>query len=80
MDDLRCPSRLHGKAVDELTLEVKCDSRRCGAGQGAVVLHYFSLTTGELLDTKKYTDPQTLFAGKEMTNAAYHDPAAVRPA
>lgn len=64
--DLRCPSRLHGREVDN-TIEVKCDSRRCGAGRGVVVLHYFDSTTHELVKTKKFSNPDTLFAGKEIT-------------
>jgi hypothetical protein len=79
METLRCSSRIHGK-VDDLTLEVKCDSRRCGAGKGIVVLHYFSIATWELLETKKFTDPQALFTGKEIANAAHHHSASVRTA
>lgn len=64
MDDLRCPSRIHGKSVDDHILEVKCDSQKCGAGKGAVVFHYFDLTTRTLIDTKRFKEPKTLFAGR----------------
>lgn len=64
MKDLRCPSRLHGKAVDNL-IEVKCDSRHCGAGRGTVVMHYFNEVTGDLVETKKFQSPEPLFVGKE---------------
>jgi hypothetical protein len=64
MEDLRCPSRLHGKAVGN-TIEVKCDSTRCGAGRGVVVLHYFDSTTGTLVRTQQFREPKTLFSDKE---------------
>jgi hypothetical protein len=63
--DLRCPSRLHGRHVEDDLIEVKCDSRACGAGRGTVVMHYFSNTTHELVKTERYKNPDTLFAGKE---------------
>lgn len=55
-DEIRCPSRLHGRIVNG-QLEVKCASKKCGAQSGVVVLHYFNLLTGELTETKKYSDP-----------------------
>jgi hypothetical protein len=38
-------------------MEVKCDSRRCGAGGGIVVFHYFNISTGALVESKKFSDP-----------------------
>jgi len=38
-------------------IEVKCRSRRCGHEPGAVVLHRFSVYTGDLLETKRFKDP-----------------------
>lgn len=56
-EDLRCPNGiLFGKLGDGV-LEVKCRSSRCGASAGKVILHQFSSSTGELLDTKVYRDP-----------------------
>lgn len=62
--DLRC-SKLHARLVqmsprfvEHTALEVKCDSRICrGPAAGVVVLHYFSLNDGRLLETKRYRDP-----------------------
>ena len=58
MPELRCPSKKHGVIVDESLLEIKCDSRFCGAGQGKVVLHLFNVETGELVKTVQYKNPQ----------------------
>lgn len=61
--DLRCASKKHAVLVEEADkgiLEIKCDSRFCGAQPGAIVLHRFDLKTGEMSDTKKYnTDVRT---------------------
>jgi hypothetical protein len=62
--EIRCPSRIHG-VLNEGRMEVKCHSKRCGAGAGATVLHYFDPLTGELLETKRFADPQTFFNRKE---------------
>lgn len=64
MEDLRCPSRLHAKVVDN-ELEVKCSSTRCGAGKGVVVFHYFNITTGVPTRTSQFREPKTLFSDKE---------------
>lgn len=61
-DEIRCPSRLHGRIVNG-QFEVKCASKKCkGAQSGVVVLHYFNLLTGELENTKKFRDPARDFA------------------
>lgn len=55
--DLRCDSKKHAVLIEEAdsgTLEVKCDSRFCGAKPGAIVLHQFDLKTGKLQDTHRY--------------------------
>ena len=63
---LRCRSKLQGiirKYPDgpEL-LEVRCKDKWCaGRGEGQpkmVVLHYFTLDTGELHHTTKYREPK----------------------
>lgn len=76
MIDLRCESKKHGVLISNDIVEIKCDSRFCGARTGVIVLHRFSSTTGELLETYRYNDPM-----KEVkNNAAQHNPAAVRSA
>lgn len=59
MIELRCNGTLHGIVDDAVqTLEVKCKRRSCGAGPGIIVLHTISLTTGEVVDTKRFAEPQ----------------------
>lgn len=64
--DLRCDSKklavLVTPAADGV-IEIKCDSRFCGAGRGVVVLHRFSTTDGELLSTTKYQSPERIKIG-----------------
>ena len=55
--ELRCPSRIIGIVTEAGLLEVKCNARHCGAGNGVVVMHYFSLENGELKETRKFRDP-----------------------
>lgn len=69
--DVRC-SKLYGRLVPNpavpgtQVLEIKCDSRICkGWTPGAVVLHYFSLVDGQLLETKRFRNPPALL---EMGN------------
>lgn len=57
--DLRCKHKKHGEIVDDNRIEVKCNSRYCGAGQGVIVLHVFDARTGELLDTHTYKDARS---------------------
>jgi len=55
MMELRCDSKKHGELiVPGEVIEVKCDSRFCGAKGGVIVLHKFDVHSGELLDTNKY--------------------------
>lgn len=56
MIELRCDKKLHGVLFDGV-VEIKCTSRFCGAGNGVVILHRFSVQTGELIETIKYRDP-----------------------
>jgi hypothetical protein len=46
-------------------VELKCNSRFCGARSGVVVLHQFSTGDGVLVDTKKYKDTPKI---RERTN------------
>lgn len=55
--DLRCSAKLHAIVVAPNRVEVKCGSRFCGAGRGVVVLHQFDTTTGNLVATKKFSEP-----------------------
>jgi len=54
--ELRCDSKKHAVLIEEGSglLEVKCDSRFCGAVSGVIVLHRFDLRDGSLVDTKRY--------------------------
>lgn len=73
MEELRCPNKLHGLILDEDVLEVKCDSRFCGARKGVVVLHRFNVSTGKLIQTLRYADPASKegsFNGPARTSTA----------
>lgn len=57
--DLRCDSKKHGVLIlDKQLIETKCDSRFCGAQRGVIVLHRFSIESGELLETIRYKNPE----------------------
>jgi hypothetical protein len=73
MHELRCAKKLHG-ILDDGILEVKCNSRFCGAGEGIVVIHRFNTQTGELVSTNRFKDPE------RRPSAAHDNPAAVRSA
>lgn len=60
--ELRCESKLHGITTDDGFVEVKCNSRFCGAGPGVVVLHKFDLHTGAV-KTTRYREPPTAGRG-----------------
>ena len=72
MTDLRCASKLHG-TLDDGVIEIKCNSRFCGAGSEVVVLHKFNAVTGELIETARFKSP----GGTRGTD---HRAAAVRTA
>ena len=57
MQDLRCEHKKHGVLLSNGVAEVKCSSRFCGATRETVVFHYFSVETGEMLETKKFKNP-----------------------
>lgn len=60
MIDLRCNGTMHAKLdVDRGTIEVKCGRRGCGASPDTVVLHTFSVATGELVETRRFANPPT---------------------
>ncbi len=61
MIDLRCDGTMHAKLdTDSRIIEVKCVRRGCGASPGVVVLHTFSVVTGELVDTRRFANPPTM--------------------
>jgi hypothetical protein len=55
--ELRCANKILFAILDDGVIKVKCRSRRCGAKPGVVVVHYFSATAGDLLETRKFRDP-----------------------
>jgi hypothetical protein len=56
--ELRCRSKiLHGIIADGF-LDVSCKSGWCGKRNGVVVIHRFSLLTGELISTRKFAEPR----------------------
>lgn len=56
--DLRCDSKKHAVLFPGEYLEVKCDSRFCGAQRGMVVLHRFDLQTGAMIATIQFKNPK----------------------
>lgn len=77
--ELRCTGgKLHGVLLEhEGLIEFKCRSIRCGANSDTTVMHYFNSQTGELVSTKKYSDPKRLFkAKKEVRQDAFDSNSA----
>lgn len=56
--DLRCDSKKHGEVHEPAVIEIKCDSRFCGARRGVVVIHRFDTTTGKLIGTSQFRNPR----------------------
>lgn len=67
--EFRCANSLHFKRLGDV-IEVKCRSKRCGAGGGNVVLHRFNINTGELVETQQYKDPTVMFNNSLSEQAA----------
>ncbi len=75
--DVKC-HKLQGRIVRNFkiypdepawVLEIKCDSRICkGFGAGVVVLHYFSLLDGRLLESRRYRNPPVASTGNEVNS------------
>lgn len=71
-NELRCTNGiLHGKLVDG-ELEVTCRSNRCGYMRGVVILHRFSMESGDLLRTLRFQEPAR---GRSKANDNAHSPA-----
>ena len=64
---IACAGTKYGDVADDATgiLRVKCRDRRCRRpGVDEVVIHYFDLATGDLLETRRFArvrepQPQT---------------------
>lgn len=70
MTNFRCPgNKLHAKLNDG-KLEVRCESRWCGKRPGVIVIHRFSIESGELIDTVRFRTPHQPSLGKE-TNGTH---------
>ena len=54
---IRCEHKMHGILVEPGVIEIKCDSKFCGAGPGITVLHRFDANTGNMLRTDRYANP-----------------------
>lgn len=56
---IRCDGNLYGVISDDhSTIEVKCKRRGCGHAPGVIILHTISLTTGQVVSTKRFREPQ----------------------
>lgn len=77
--DLRCQAKKWGEVWDASgLLDIKCNSRFCGAGKGIIVLHRFDLETGEMVSTQRFQAPPNRKNGGR--NASHYSAAAVRSA
>lgn len=66
--ELRCPGNKKYADIDSNGyIEIKCQSRFCGAEIGEVLLHCFSPFTGELITTKRFKDPQSSIKKESST-------------
>jgi hypothetical protein len=59
MIEVRCDNEIKFGELypEDGVLEVKCKSKRCGAGPGIVVVHGFDVETGKLLGTELFREP-----------------------
>jgi len=53
--DVRCDHKKHAEIVGDV-LEIKCSSRFCGAGNGVVVIHCWTLA-GDRLEDRRFRNP-----------------------
>jgi hypothetical protein len=57
MSDIRCETKKHAEAVDDHTIEVRCNSRFCGHVPGqVVVIHTFDLRHPEDVQTRRFKE------------------------
>lgn len=78
--DLRCPNGIKFAVLTDEYVEFKCRSTRCGAEAGVVVLHRFSLRTGDLIKTLRFREPVPGKGQGGGNHATQHDPDPVRSA
>lgn len=61
--DLRCPHRKFAVLIVPSTskglVEVACSSRWCGKKPGVAVRHTFDTSTGQLVGTRSFREPET---------------------
>jgi len=76
--EIRCEAKKFGELTEDGWLEVKCPSKFCGAAPGVVVIHRFNPETGKLLETKRFREPGPESVLKGGTDAARHNPVAIR--
>lgn len=57
--DLRCGNKKHGE-IENGVLEIKCNSRFCGAESGVIVLHRWDISTGNprFIETLIFKEPR----------------------
>lgn len=70
MQELRCEYKLHGILIPDGFVEFKCSSALCGKQPGVVVIHRFSIETGELVSTKKFKDTPKVSNPKKRRRVA----------
>lgn len=75
--DIRCLAKKFGELHDGLW-EVKCNSDRCGAAPGVVVIHRFDPLTGDLVGTWRFRDPEPEAMKEGSAHATNDNPVAVR--
>jgi hypothetical protein len=58
--ELRCLGKKHAEiiAFGSGLVEIKCDSRLCGATAGMVVLHRWNMEDGKLVKTQVFKAPK----------------------
>jgi hypothetical protein len=71
--ELRCPVKLHGVIPEDGMIEIQCRSVFCGYRPGIVILHRWSVHTGQLITTLKFKDPR-----KKVNNGADQHSASIR--
>jgi hypothetical protein len=74
--EFRCAERLHFKLIGDIA-EVKCKSKRCGAGRGNVILHRFNIRTGNLVETLEFKDPKAMVTSDSLSEQAETSPTTV---
>lgn len=74
--ELRCASKILHGIIDGDIIEVACKSRWCGKRPGVVVRHRFNKITGELVETREFSEP----TNERKEHGAARQAASVRSA